>query len=120
VLLDIRLVARDHVELAVLELQQASQVLVRTVAAAIAVSVLVATAWFGIMLALVVWIAEKVPLPIALLIVAGACLLVAGAIVWWVMKHLPDMMFAATLRQLRATVHAEDEPEEDDRKEASR
>jgi uncharacterized membrane protein YqjE len=109
--LDIRLVAHDHIELVVLEAQRASQVLVRTIAAAVVVSVLVATAWLGIVVALVVWLAEAVELPIALLIGAVACLAVAGGIVWWVMKHLPEMMFAATLRQLRATAHAEDEPE---------
>lgn len=109
--LDIRLVANDHIELVVLEAQRASQVLVRTIAAAVVVSVLVATAWLGIVVALVVWLAEAVELPIALLIGAVACLAVAGGIVWWVMKHLPEMMFAATLRQLRATAHAEEGPE---------
>ncbi len=114
--LDIRLVAHDHIELVVLEAQRASQVLVRTIAAAVVVSVLVATAWLGIIVALVVWLAEAVPLPVAMLIGAGACLAVAGGIVWWVMKHLPEMMFSATLRQLRATAHAEDEAEHDDGK----
>jgi uncharacterized membrane protein YqjE len=111
--LDIRLVAHDHIELVVLEAQRASQVLVRTIAAAVVVSVLVATAWLGIIVALVVWLAEAVPLPVALLIGAGACLAVAGGVVWWVMKHLPEMMFSATLRQLRATAHAEDEADDD-------
>ena len=69
--LDVRLVAHDHVELLVLEAQRASQVLVRTIAAAVVVSVLVATAWLGIVVALVVWLAETVPLPVALLIGAG-------------------------------------------------
>lgn len=118
-ILDVRHVARDHVELVVLEAQRASQVLVRTIAAAIVVSVLVATAWLGIVVALVIWLAEAVELPIALLIGAGACLAIAGGIVWWVMKHLPEMMFAATLRQLRATAHAEEEADHDDPKEAT-
>lgn len=113
---DVRHVARDHVELVVLEAQRASQVLVRTIAAAVVASVLVATAWLGIVVALVIWLAEAVELPIALLIGAGACLAAAGVIVWWVMKHLPEMMFAATLRQLRATAHAEDQADHDDHK----
>jgi len=112
--LDIRLVAHDHVELLVLEAQRASQVLVRTIAAAVVVSVLVATAWLGIVVALVVWLAETVPLPVALLIGAVACLAVAGGIVWWVMKHLPEMMFSSTLRQLRATARAEEEADHED------
>jgi uncharacterized membrane protein YqjE len=107
--LDVRLVAHDHLELAVLEAQRAQQVFVRTVAAAIVVSVLVATAWLGIVAALIVWLTEVVAWPVALLIGAATCLVFAGAIVWWVKQHLPEMMFSATLRQLRATATAEDE-----------
>ena len=112
--LDLRLVAHDHVELAVLEAQRASQVLVRSIAAAVVISVLVATAWLGIVVALVVWLAEAVPLPVSMLIGAAACLVVAGGIGWWVVKHAPEMMFEATLRQLKATAKAEDEAERDD------
>ena len=109
--LDLRQVAHDHVELVVLEAQRASQVLVRTIAAAVAVSVLAATAWLGIVAAAVVWLTEAVSWPVALLIGAGACLLVAGLIVWWVVKHLPEMMFSSTLRQLKASAQGEDEAE---------
>lgn len=102
--LDVRALARDHVELAVLETQRAGQVLVQTMAAAVAVSVLLATAWLGIVAALVVWMTNAgVSWPVALLIGAAACLLVAAAIVFWVKRHIPDLMFSATLRQLRAT-----------------
>jgi uncharacterized membrane protein YqjE len=114
--LDVRLVAHDHVELLVLEAQRASQVLIRTIAAAVVVSVLVATTWLGIVVALVVWLAETVPLPVALLIGAVACLALAGGIVGWMMKHLPEMMFSATLRQLRATAQAEEEADHEDEK----
>lgn len=113
-ILDVRLVAHDHVELLVLEAQRASQVLVRSIAAAVVISVLVATAWLGIVVALVVWLAEAVSLPVSLLIGAAACLALAGGIGWWVMKHAPEMMFAATLRQLRATASAEEEAEDED------
>ena len=112
--LDIRLVANDHIELAVLEAQRASQVLVRSIAAAVVISVLVATAWLSIVVAIVVWLAEHMPLPAALLIGAAACLALAGGIGWWVVKHAPEMMFAATLRQLKATAKAEDEAERDE------
>jgi uncharacterized membrane protein YqjE len=112
--LDVRQVAQDHVELVILEAQRAGQVLVRTIAAAVAVSVLAATAWLGIVAAAVVWLTEAVSWPVALLIGAGACLLVAGGIVWWVVKHLPEMMFSSTLRQLKATAQREDEAEERD------
>jgi uncharacterized membrane protein YqjE len=107
--LDVRQVAHDHLELAILEAQRAQQVFVRAVAAGVAVAVLVATAWLGIVAALIVWLTEAVSWPVALLIGALACLAVAGGIVWWIMKHLPEMMFSATLRQLRATAQAEDE-----------
>ena len=107
--LDVRMVAHDHLELAILEAQRAQQVFVRTVAAAIVVSVLLATAWLGIVAALIVWLTEVVPWPVALLIGAATCLVVAGGIVWWVVKHAPEMMFSATLRQIKATATAEDE-----------
>jgi uncharacterized membrane protein YqjE len=107
--LDVRQVAHDHLELAVLEAQRAQQAFVRTVAAAVVVSVLVATAWLGIVAALIVWLTEVVSWPAALLIGAATCLAMAGGIAWWVMHHLPDMMFSATLRQLKATAKAEEE-----------
>ena len=107
--LDVRHVAHDHVELAVLEAQRAQQVFVRAVAAAVVVSVLAATAWLGIVAALIVWLTEVVSWPVALLIGAATCLAIAGGIVWWVVKHAPEMMFSATLRQLKATAKAEDE-----------
>lgn len=107
--LDVRLVAHDHLELAILEAQRAQQVFVRTVAAAIIVSVLAATAWLGIVAALIVWLTEVVSWPVALLIGAATCLAIAGGIVWWVVEHAPEMMFSATLRQLKATAKAEDE-----------
>ena len=112
--LDVRQVAHDHVELIVLEAQRASQVLVRTIAAAVAVSVLAATAWLGIVAAAVVWLTEAVSWPVALLIGAAACLAVAGGIVWWVVKHLPEMMFSSTLRQLKATAQGEEEAEDNE------
>lgn len=114
--LDLRLVAHDHLHLAVLEAQRASQALVRTIAAAVVISILGATAWLGIVVALVIWLAEAVPLPVALLIGAAACLVIAGGIAWWVKKHLPDLMFEATLRQLRASANAEEEPDHEDKK----
>ncbi|HVE48235.1 MAG TPA: phage holin family protein [Casimicrobiaceae bacterium] len=107
--LDLRLVAHDHLELALLEAQSAQQAFVRIVAAAVFVSVLAATAWLGIVAALIVWLTEVVSWPVALLIGAAACIAIAGVIVWYVMKHLPDLMFSATLRQLKATARAEDE-----------
>lgn len=112
-ILDVRLVAHDHVELLVLEAERASQALVRSIAAAVVISVLVATAWLGLVVAAVVWLAENMPLPAALLIGAIACLALAGGIAWWVMKHLPDLMFSATLRQLKATAQADDEADHD-------
>lgn len=113
--LDLRLIAHDHIELVVLEAQRASQVLVRTLAAAVVISVLVATAWLGIVVALVIWLAEAVALPFALLISAAACLVLADGVAWWVMRHLPELMFSATLRQLRASANAEEEPHHEDK-----
>ncbi len=55
--LDVRLIAQDHAELAVLEAQRAGQVLVRTLVAAVAISMLASTAWLGLVAAFVVWMA---------------------------------------------------------------
>jgi uncharacterized membrane protein YqjE len=116
IVLDVRQISHDHVELAVLEAQRAGQVLVRTIAAAVAISVLAATAWLAIVAAAVVWLTEAVSWPAALLIGAVANLAVAGGIVWWVTKHLPEMMFSATLRQLRATAQGEEEADDEESK----
>jgi uncharacterized membrane protein YqjE len=106
-MLDVRLLAHDHAELAVLEAQRAGQTLVRTLAAAVAVSVLAATAWLGIVAAFVVWMTDAgISWPVALLIGAAACLAVAGGIAWWVASHAEEMMFSATLRQLQASKEA--------------
>ncbi len=105
--LDVRLLAHDHAELAVLEAQRAGQTLVRTLAAAVAISVLAATAWLGVVAAFVVWMTDAgISWPVALLIGAVACLAVAGGIAWWVASHAEEMMFSATLRQLQASKEA--------------
>ena len=39
---------------------------------------------------------------------------IAGGIVWWIVKHAPEMMFSATLRQMKATAKAEDEADHGD------
>jgi uncharacterized membrane protein YqjE len=102
--LDVRLIAHDHAELAVVEAQRAGKALVRTLAAAVAISVLLATAWLGVVAAVVVQMTDAgVDWPVALLIGALACVLVAGIIAWWVKRNADEMMFSATLRQLRAS-----------------
>jgi len=102
--LDVRLIAQDHAELAVLEAQRAGQVLVRTLVAAVAISMLASTAWLGLVAAFVVWMAGTgVQWPVALAVGAAACAATAGLVAWWVRHHAEEMMFSATLRQLRAT-----------------
>jgi uncharacterized membrane protein YqjE len=102
--LDVRLIAQDHAELAVLEAQRAGQTLIRAIVAAVVISVLAATAWLGLVAAILVWITDAgVSWPVALLIGAVACLAAAGGIGWWVSRQAEDLMFSATLRQLRAS-----------------
>lgn len=109
--LDVRLLAQDHVELAVLEAQRAGQALVRTLVAAVSISVLVSTAWLGVVAAFVVWLTDAgMAWPVALLIGAAACVVTAALIGWWVKRNAEELMFSATLQQLRATKSAvEDE-----------
>jgi uncharacterized membrane protein YqjE len=114
IVLDLKQIARDHAELAVLEAQRASQAFVRVVVAAVAISVLGATAWLALVAAIIVWITDAgVSWPVALLIGAGACLAAAGGIVFWIKKNVSEMLFSATLRQLKASAGADDDDEGD-------
>jgi uncharacterized membrane protein YqjE len=97
----------DHIELAALEARQAGAGLVRTLCAAVVISLLVATAWLALVAVGVVWVTDAgIGWVGALVGAALANLLVASGVAWWIRSQARDLLFAATLRQLRRTAGA--------------
>lgn len=102
---NVKALVQDHALLAVLEVQRAGISLVKMVAAGIIISILVVSAWMGIVAAVVVWaIGAGANWGLAILIAALVNIVVAVALAFWAKKQIPDLLFAATLRQLRKDV----------------
>ena len=101
----------DHTLLAVLELQRAGISLVKMVAAGIIISILVVSAWMALVAAAVVWaVGAGASWGLALVVAAIVNIVVAVGIAFWGKSQVPDLLFAATLRQLRQDVlHPEKE-----------
>ena len=116
---DARRLAVDHLELATLEAQQAAGGLVRILCVAIVASLLIVTAWMALVASVAIWASDRgYSLPIALALAAAVNVIVAAAAGFWIRGQWPDMMFAATLRQLRHGTDQEtwtDEPQPEQR-----
>jgi uncharacterized membrane protein YqjE len=96
---------QDHALLAVLELQRAGISLVKMVSAGIIISILIVSAWMGFVAAAVVWaVGAGASFELALVVAAIVNIVVAIAIAYWAKSQIPDLLFAATLRQLRQDV----------------
>ena len=96
--------ARDHLEIAVLEAQRAGVGLTKVLSAAVVISVLVITAWLSFVAGFIVWITDTgVSWPLALALGGIANLVLAGVAVLWIRKQKAAFTFDATLRQLRHT-----------------
>ena len=101
--LSVKSLVRDHALLALLEVQRAGLSLVKMIAAAVIIAVLVVSAWMGLVTAVVVWaVGAGASWSLAILLAAVANLVVAGGLAWYIKSAVPDLLFAATLRQLRA------------------
>lgn len=99
---NVRGLVQDHALLAVLELQRAGVSLVKILAAGIIISMLVVSAWMGLVAAAVVWAVDAgAPLGLAMLIAAIVNIALAVGLGLWAKSQVPDVLFAATLRQLR-------------------
>jgi uncharacterized membrane protein YqjE len=99
----LRYLVRDHVQLALLEVQRASLSFAKIVAAAVVIAVLVVSAWMGVLAAIIGWIVgEGASWPLAIFLGAVVNLIAAAALAWYIKSTLPELLFAATLRQLRA------------------
>ncbi len=96
--------ARDHLELAVLEAQRAGIGLTKALVAAVVISVLVITAWLSFVAGFIVWITDRgLDWPAALCIGGLVNLVLAVAAALWMRKQKETLTFEATLRQLRET-----------------
>jgi uncharacterized membrane protein YqjE len=101
----------DHALLAVLELQRAGVSFVKMVAAGIIISILVVSAWMALVAAAVVWaVGAGANWSVALVVAAVVNIAVGVGLAFWARNQIPDLLFAATLRQLKKDVlHAENE-----------
>jgi uncharacterized membrane protein YqjE len=99
---NVKALVQDHALLAVLELQRAGISLVKMVAAAIIISILIVSAWMGLVTAAVVWaVGAGANWGLAILIAAIVNIVIAVGLAFWAKSQIPDLLFAATLRQLR-------------------
>lgn len=97
-----RELARDHLELAALEAQRATATLTRILVAAVVISILVISAWIALVTGALVWVTDAgVSWPMALLIAAVVNLVLAGLLGGYIYRHVGELLFEATLRQLR-------------------
>jgi hypothetical protein len=101
---DVGDLARDHLELAALEAQRAAIGLTKVLSAAVIVSILVVTAWLSFVASGIVWATDAgVSWPLALGIAGILNLALAAGIVFWMRSQTGEMVFSATVRQLRRT-----------------
>ena len=107
---------QDHALLAVLEVQRAGISLIKMIAAAIVISILVVSAWMAIVAAAVVWaVGAGANWGLAILIAALVNIAVAVGLAFWAKKQVPDLLFSATVRQLRKDVPHEEASHAPDR-----
>jgi uncharacterized membrane protein YqjE len=92
----------DQTLLALLEVQRAGTGLVKMIAAAVAISVLAISAWMGVVAACVAWaVYAGANWGVAIIVAAIANLVVAVLLGLWVRAQVPELLFAATVWQLR-------------------
>lgn len=104
---DVRDLACDHLELAALEARRAGAGFARLVGAAIVISILWVSAWLALVAGAIVWATSAgVPWPGALAIAAIVNVIAGAALALWMRKQAGELLFAATLRQLRHDVAA--------------
>jgi hypothetical protein len=104
---DVRDLVSDHLELAALEARRARSGVARMVGAAVVISVLWVTAWLALVAGAVVWAASAgVPWAGALAIAALVNVIAGVAIALWIRTQAGELLFPATLRQLRRDVPA--------------
>jgi len=105
-----RTLVRDQTLLALLEVQRAGMGFVKIVAAAVIISVLAVSAWMALITALVIWaVGAGLNVGIAIVVAAVLNIVAAVALIFWIKAQIPELMFAATVRQLKGEPPPEDE-----------
>ena len=100
---DLKRLGLDHLELATAEAQRAARSFVAIVCAAIVVAVLAFTAWNALVAALVLLLVNNdFSWTVSLVAAAVVHVAAAAAVVFWIKSRVPGIVFAATVRQLRA------------------
>lgn len=100
---DLKRLGLDHLELATAEAQRAARAFIAIVCAAIVVAVLAFTAWNALVAALVLLAVDNdISWTVALIGAAVVHVAAAGAVVFWIKSRVPEVVFSATIRQLRA------------------
>jgi hypothetical protein len=103
--------ASDHLELAALEAQRAAIGLTKMLSAAVVVSILVVSAWLALVAGGIVWVTTAgVGWGAALVIGSALNLVLAAALVYWMRHQTQELLFAASLRQLRRSTATEEAP----------
>jgi len=110
---NLKALAQDHALLAVLEIQRAGVSFVKMIIAGIVISILVISAWMALVAAAIAFaVGQGANWAVAILIAAFVNLAVAAGLAFWAKRQIPDLLFAATVRQLRRDVpnESDDEP----------
>jgi hypothetical protein len=98
---ELRGLAHDQFELVALEVRQACSRFALMVGLALAAAALAATAWLGLVAAVVLWMIERGASPAgALLAAVAANLAVAAACVLLLLRQGRELPFAASLRSI--------------------
>ena len=104
---DVRDLFCDHLELAALEARRAGAGFAKMVCAAVVISMLLVSAWLALVAGAIVWATSAgVPWPGALAIAALVNVVAGVALALWMRQQAHELLFAATLRQLRRDVNA--------------
>jgi len=104
---DVRDLFCDHLELAALEARRAGAGFAKMLCAAVVISILWVSAWLALVAGAIVWATSAgVPWPGALAIAALVNVVAGVALALWMRRQAHELLFAATLRQLRRDVNA--------------
>ncbi len=104
---DVRDLVSDHLELAALEARRAGYGFARMVVAAVVISILWVSAWLALIAGAIVWATSTgVPWAGALAIAAIVNVVLGGVLAVWMRKQVGELLFSATLRQMRRDVAA--------------
>ena len=99
---DVRGLAADYAELAVLDARRAAIRLAWLLGSVLIAAVLLVTTWMALVAAaVVVMLGQGASWATALIVAAVVNVIGAGALAWWMLQLIKELPFTALLRQLR-------------------